>query len=529
MTSLVTRCPQCRAAFRVVAEQLHLRNGKVRCGVCNAVFDARAHQEPVPEPIVPQAPAAPASPTVVAEPPTRVDSPKRNDPPVVDRHGVATPSVPPAVVRQPPAVTLPAAPASQRQTSPDDSPVTPDDSPIRHVEPWLSEDAVASPVSAQAGRLREPVMGAASQPAAGATNKREPVFKAGAMPPPVQTGLPERRDPQLHEQGSEHHANGDFGSDGFGDDDGFDGIEREPQEHHRPKAQHDPDRDHERIDARHFSDRTFSARPLTTPSPGVRPVAVRPGATRPGSARPFVTQPSTPQAPASRSSSSASSTPPFVARPLSAPLDDARTHREPVMGSRSHVAHEPVHDANDFVAHGPRSGYAVDLRGARRGGLARVFWSVCCILAGLALVLQALWWWRTPIATYVPAMRPVYEAVCAGLDCRVGYVRIPALLSIESSSIQPQALSQPSDKAQHMTLSAVLRNRASHAQPWPAIELTLTDFANVVVARRMLLPAEYLGSGAPASFSSNAEREIAVALAVRGAPVSGYRLALFFP
>lgn len=202
------------------------------------------------------------------------------------------------------------------------------------------------------------------------------------------------------------------------------------------------------------------------------------------------------------------------------------------MASRSHVPHvphEPVHDADEFVAHGPRSGYVADLRGARRGGLARVFWSVCCILAGLALVLQALWWWRTPIATHVPAMRPVYEAVCAGMDCRVGYVRVPGLLTIESSSIQPQALSQPGDKAQHMTLSAVMRNRAGHAQPWPAVELTLTDFANVVVVRRMLLPAEYLGAGAPASFAANSEREIAVSLSVRGAPVSGYRLALFFP
>lgn len=198
-------------------------------------------------------------------------------------------------------------------------------------------------------------------------------------------------------------------------------------------------------------------------------------------------------------------------------------------GHVPHVAHEPVHDSDDFVAHGARSGYVADLRGARHGGLARVFWSVCCIVAGLALVLQALWWWRTPIATHVPAMRPVYEAVCAGMDCRIGYVRVPGLLTIESSSIQPQALSQPGDKAQHMTLSAVMRNRAGHSQPWPAIELTLTDFANVVVVRRMLLPAEYLGAGAPASFAANSEREIAVSLSVRGAPVSGYRLALFFP
>lgn len=531
MTSLVTRCPQCRAAFRVVAEQLHLRNGKVRCGVCNAVFDARAHQERVAEPVVPQSPAVvPASPPVVPGPP--------------------------------------AMPVGQHTGTSEDLPAT-------HVEPWLSEDAIAPPVPAPAGRLREPVMGAASHPSAVATSKREPVLRTGATAPSVPAGLPERRDPQLteerldprlagerrdpalHAQGRQQRADGDFGKDddfaddaGFDDDDDrFEGLGHEPEEHHDRDEAHEP----------------FSVRPQTTPFPAVRPGHARPGTTRPDAAPPFAAQspasriPSSPgaarpaatrpeadrpfaaQSPASRISSPPHGearpgvAPPFAARRPTVPHDDVRAHREPrepVMASRGHVPHvphEPVRDSDDFVAHGARSGYVADLRGARHGGLARVFWSVCCILAGLALVLQALWWWRTPIATHVPAMRPVYEAVCAGMDCRVGYVRVPSLLTIESSSIQPQALSQPGDKAQHMTLSAVMRNRAGHAQPWPAVELTLTDFANVVVVRRMLLPAEYLGAGAPASFAANSEREIAVSLSVRGAPVSGYRLALFFP
>ena len=38
--ALATRCPQCDALFRVVADQLKLRGGLVRCGQCRAVFDA---------------------------------------------------------------------------------------------------------------------------------------------------------------------------------------------------------------------------------------------------------------------------------------------------------------------------------------------------------------------------------------------------------------------------------------------------------------------------------------------------------
>ncbi|MBM3346028.1 MAG: DUF3426 domain-containing protein [Betaproteobacteria bacterium] len=41
--SLITRCPGCATAFRATAAQLALRDGKVRCGNCGAVFDARVN------------------------------------------------------------------------------------------------------------------------------------------------------------------------------------------------------------------------------------------------------------------------------------------------------------------------------------------------------------------------------------------------------------------------------------------------------------------------------------------------------
>lgn len=37
--SLITRCPSCATAFRVVPGQLSARAGRVRCGKCGAVFD----------------------------------------------------------------------------------------------------------------------------------------------------------------------------------------------------------------------------------------------------------------------------------------------------------------------------------------------------------------------------------------------------------------------------------------------------------------------------------------------------------
>ena len=51
--SLVTRCPECSTAFRVLPAQLSARAGRVRCGKCAKVFDGVAHltqATPRPEP-----------------------------------------------------------------------------------------------------------------------------------------------------------------------------------------------------------------------------------------------------------------------------------------------------------------------------------------------------------------------------------------------------------------------------------------------------------------------------------------------
>lgn len=65
---LITRCPECRTAFRVHENQLAARQGKVRCGACGFIFDAFASLVEViqEEPRPPQQPAA--MPRVAPEP-----------------------------------------------------------------------------------------------------------------------------------------------------------------------------------------------------------------------------------------------------------------------------------------------------------------------------------------------------------------------------------------------------------------------------------------------------------------------------
>ena len=67
--SQITRCPSCATTFKVVADQLRISEGWVRCGQCKEVFDASAHLLPVaPEALLPdvsltdlRAPTAPVA------------------------------------------------------------------------------------------------------------------------------------------------------------------------------------------------------------------------------------------------------------------------------------------------------------------------------------------------------------------------------------------------------------------------------------------------------------------------------------
>ena len=45
--SLITQCPTCTTLFKVVRDQLRISEGWVRCGQCDAVFDANAHLQSV--------------------------------------------------------------------------------------------------------------------------------------------------------------------------------------------------------------------------------------------------------------------------------------------------------------------------------------------------------------------------------------------------------------------------------------------------------------------------------------------------
>lgn len=99
--SFTTRCPACGTVFRVVADQLKISDGWVRCGHCSDVFDATIHLQawvppargasPTSRPAGAGAPGPVEPPAMV---PARVDEPTAPEPaPIPDAASVPQPAV----------------------------------------------------------------------------------------------------------------------------------------------------------------------------------------------------------------------------------------------------------------------------------------------------------------------------------------------------------------------------------------------------------------------------------------------------
>jgi len=73
--SLITRCSACGTMFKVVADQLKISQGWVRCGHCSEVFDAAANLQPYapPSSALPADASVPAVPSAQPEPPAGSD------------------------------------------------------------------------------------------------------------------------------------------------------------------------------------------------------------------------------------------------------------------------------------------------------------------------------------------------------------------------------------------------------------------------------------------------------------------------
>lgn len=114
-------------------------------------------------------------------------------------------------------------------------------------------------------------------------------------------------------------------------------------------------------------------------------------------------------------------------------------------------------------------------------------WALGCALLTLALVAQIGWAERARWLDDAH-VRPWIDEVCLRLGCQLPLRRDEHQLQLVSRDIRPH----PS-VANALIISATLRNAADFAQPFPVIEITLSDLDEHRIAMRRFQPAEYIG------------------------------------
>ena len=161
------------------------------------------------------------------------------------------------------------------------------------------------------------------------------------------------------------------------------------------------------------------------------------------------------------------------------------------------------------------------------GAFGRVLGIAIALLLAVLLAGQALHAYRAQIAAHYPASRPLLERLCRIAHCEVGLPKPADQLVIESSDLQAVDTAKPN----LIQLAASVRNKAAIDVAFPAIEVTLTDAQDRPLARRVLLPDQYLAGGKPVGTGLRAGEDFSIRLTLDTTELRpvGYRLYLFYP
>ncbi|WP_422843885.1 DUF3426 domain-containing protein [Acidovorax sp. M2(2025)] len=525
--SQITRCPSCSTTFKVVADQLRISEGWVRCGQCKEVFDASAHLLAVaPAALLPDVSLTDVRPPPVPVP-RAVDVGRVWGAPAAAGANAAPPRVP--APSSAPSVPAPAAGDVPPGDLPDSAlppwePVAEADSPQEDAVPVLEvpQPAVPAFLSARGGE-------AAQQPPgleAGLLDAFS--WRPSAAPVEVQSGVESRVPgaenlvpPQaieragLPEAGAEPTtlpplaAGYELPSATLPDDEE---LPPEPELAADPLPPIDPEPD---LPAPAAVETEPPPAPVLDDGEALEPPAAAPGQ---GTATPLPPVDFVPAPPAPVPETLAlvdERTPARVLRARTAKPSAADADAAPQGEDRSAEDEAPAdHEEVSFVVAARRKAFW--RRPLVRGVL------VLLVLASLAgLGLQVAVQERDRLAAMNVRLQPWLLALCEPLRCEVAPYRQIADVVIDSSSFNKA-------RGDSYQLALTMKNLAAIPVATPAVELTLTDAQDQPVLRRVLLPADLGASGElPARGEWNAS--VSVLVTTGGARVAGYRLLAFYP
>ena len=115
------------------------------------------------------------------------------------------------------------------------------------------------------------------------------------------------------------------------------------------------------------------------------------------------------------------------------------------------------------------------------------FWILGHFLLFSTLLAQGIYFYGSDLARLSPSLKSVLTGVCHVMGCELTPPLDINLIDLMEARVAPHP---KFNKA--LRIRATLVNRASFAQAFPTMEVTLSDNSGQVIARRAFKPAEYV-------------------------------------
>lgn len=175
---------------------------------------------------------------------------------------------------------------------------------------------------------------------------------------------------------------------------------------------------------------------------------------------------------------------------------------------------------------------ATDVPGFVRQARRRAFWSsagvrmglgVVTLLLGCLLAAQWILQERHRLVVSQPALKPWIEQACGWVGCSIEPLRRIDAVVIDSSDLVRRL-------GNFYSFDLVVRNTATIDVAVPALELTLTDSSDAVIARRVFLPREWPNS--PSVLPASGDLAVSFRLSLtlgESSTMAGYRALVFYP
>ncbi|MDX1597302.1 MAG: DUF3426 domain-containing protein [Marinobacter sp.] len=121
------------------------------------------------------------------------------------------------------------------------------------------------------------------------------------------------------------------------------------------------------------------------------------------------------------------------------------------------------------------------------GGRVRtIVWSLV-VVALIGLLVAQVTWFQFDRLSSIPELRPFYEKGCELAGCE-----LKPLIDVDAIQSRKLVVRTAPDNRSQLLVEAVIINRATFSQPFPAIALTFSNLNGDVVAQSVFTPDEYV-------------------------------------